>query len=378
MAGRSEQGRDPSRLSLTELEQAYVESVRSAEATGHIGRKNRFAGHRSKIVQELKARGEDRAVLQRLAGHADEKVRACAVGYLNWLDKPRSQTAPEAAPKRPRRPEILWQCDHPPPPALARDGIAERLRRTLPEFCDRLMDLALPAIGLWPQRRANIAATASRFGGTPLAAPDWRWPIFEDEPLLFVGHINCAEFHSLPGAELLPSSGLLVFFGDYDAVHGCEPFGPSGVRLWPDVDHLVPAKAQIDPMEVFPSCALVPRPIIDLPHPLSRAVSKLGLNEHQWRSYFDVWLEVRDHGIPPACVGYASHSKLLGWPDLVQGDLWKFQDEDDARLLLQVDDYCNGEDLHGWGPGGSLYYLLSERDLFAGRYQNCEFEGQFT
>ncbi len=363
---------------MTELEQAYVDSVQAAEATEHIGRKNRLASHRSKIVQELKARGEAHSVLQRLAGHSDENVRAWAVGNLNWLDKPRSETSLAAVPRRPLRPEILWQCDHQPPPALTRDEIAERLRRSVPEFCDRLMDLALPAIGLWPQRRAEIVATASLFGGTPLAAPDWQWPTFADEPLLFVGQINCAELHGLPGAELLPSSGLLTFFGDHDAVQGCEPFGPAGVHLWPDVDRLVPAKAQIDPIEVFPSCALVPRPILDLPHPFSRAVSKLGLNEQQQKSYFDVWLEVRDHGIPPACVGYASFSKLLGWPDLVQSDLWRFQDEGDARLLLQVDEYCNGEELHGWGPGGSLYYLLADRDLRAGRYEACEFEGQFT
>jgi hypothetical protein len=31
-----------------------------------------------------------------------------------------------------------------------------------------------------------------------------------------------------------------------------------------------------------------------------------------------------------------------------------------------------------WGPGGSLYYLLSERDLLAGVVAGCEFEGQFT
>jgi len=28
--------------------------------------------------------------------------------------------------------------------------------------------------------------------------------------------------------------------------------------------------------------------------------------------------------------------------------------------------------------GGSLYYLMSERDLRARRYERCEFEGQFT
>ena len=189
----------------------------------HVGRKNRLARHRWKIAQELEARGEDRAVFRRLAGHSDESVRAAATGYLNWLDKPRS----EPVRRRPLRPEILWQCDHPAPAALAREEIAERLRQSLPEFCDALMDLALPAIGLWPQRRADIAATATRFGGTPSAPPDWQWPIAEEEPLLFVGQINCAELRGLPGAEVLPSAGLLAFFGDHDAVTGCSRSMPA-------------------------------------------------------------------------------------------------------------------------------------------------------
>jgi len=56
----------------------------------------------------------------------------------------------------------------------------------------------------------------------------------------------------------------------------------------------------------------------------------------------------------------------------------RFDTSDDARLLLQVDSYCNGEDTQGWGPGGSLYYVLSEQDLRAHNYESCEFEGQFT
>lgn len=75
---------------------------------------------------------------------------------------------------------------------------------------------------------------------------------------------------------------------------------------------------------------------------------------------------------------YTKCSKLFGWPDLVQSDLQQLGSGDDARLLLQVEDYCNGEELHVWGPGGSLYYSLSERDLRAGLYEKCEFEGQFT
>lgn len=377
-AGMSEQskiGDELSKLNLTQLAQAYVESVEAAEATEHVGRKNRFARRLAKIVQELKARGEARSVLQHLATHSNERVRAWARGNLDWLDKASSETVlkPSAL-----RAQMLWQCDNPPPRALTRDEIAERLRQSVPKFCDRLMDLALPAIGLWPIRPTEIPATASRFGGTPLAPPYWRWPTVQEEPLLFVGQINCAQLRGLPSAALLPSSGLLAFFGDYEALYGCSPFDDRGVYFWPDVDRLVPAKAPIDPLEVFPSCALTPRPTLDLPHPFSRAVRELRMGKEQQSSYADAWWDIRDHGIPPDCVGYTGLSKLFGWPDLVQNDLWRFQSEDDSRLLLQVDKYCNGDDYHTWGPGGSLYYLLPEQDLRAGIFTRCELEGQFT
>ncbi len=361
-------------FSETQLMQAFVDNARAYEAVEHIGRKNRLIGIRFQIVEELKARGDARSNLERLKKHSDPEVRASAGSYLDWLDKPR----PEPAPRRPLRAEVLWQCDHPPPPTLTRAEITEYLRRHLPEAPNRLTDLLLRAIGLWPQRRGEIAVTASRFGGTPLAPPGWQWPVADEEPRLFVGQINCAEFCGLPGAEALPPSGLLAFFGDHDAVTGCFPFDADCVFYWPDVDRLVAAAPAIEPLEVFPSCAIVPRPCLDLPHPLSGAVGRLGLTKQTWRSYFDAWIEVHDHAIPRECVPYAKCSKLFGWPDLVQSDLQQLGSGDDARLLLQVEDYCNGEELHVWGPGGSLYYSLSERDLRAGLYEKCEFEGQFT
>lgn len=210
-------------------QQAYASSVQAAEATEHVGKKNRCARQSSKIVDALKARGEVRPAFERLASHSDATVRKRAQSYLNWLDKPKVHSAP--ALRRSLPPYALWQCDHPPASALGRDEIAKRLRASLPEAYEQLMQLTLPAIGLWPQRRADITATASRFGGMPLAPPDWRWPMFEKEaePLLFVGQINCAELRGLPGAELLPAAGLLAFFADYDAVDGCEPFGPIAV-----------------------------------------------------------------------------------------------------------------------------------------------------
>src|SRR5580700_3633211 len=86
-------------LSEAELEQAYVAGVQAAEATEHVGRKNRLARQRLKIVQELQARGDAREVLDRLAKHPDAEVRRWAQGKLGWLDKPTQAVVPEQRPK---------------------------------------------------------------------------------------------------------------------------------------------------------------------------------------------------------------------------------------------------------------------------------------
>lgn len=362
-------------LSANELEELYVESVEATAATEHAGRQNRFIRQRFAIIEQLSSRGLERAFFLRLVEHSDPHVRDDASAHLRSLDQPANVRV--ATPRSPLRPEITWQCDHPPPPALTREEIDARLRDSIPGACARLMQLALPAIRLWPQRRADIPAAASRFGGMPTAPRDWRWPTHEAEPLLFIGQVNCAELSGLPGAELLPTTGLLAFFGDYDAVTGCFPFAEGGVYHWPEVDRLAPTQAPIEPADVFLSCALVPQAIIDLPHPLSRAVTELELTADEQKTYETVWRDIRHHGIPEACAYYAGFSKLLGWPDIVQSELCQFDASDNARLLLQVDTYCNGEDMQHFGPGGSLFYVLTE-DLRAHRYETCELEGQFT
>ena len=78
MSDLTPESNELSRLSAAELAQAFVESVQAAAATEHIGRKNRLSRQCWQIVQELKARGEARSVLQRLADHSDEEVRKWA------------------------------------------------------------------------------------------------------------------------------------------------------------------------------------------------------------------------------------------------------------------------------------------------------------
>jgi hypothetical protein len=370
-------------LSDGALTHAYVESVKAQVTTEHVGRINRLVDHRNQIFQELRRRDVAHAAMIELADHVDENVRKSAKSDLKRIEKARV-TPPESRPEPPRSLpwQILWQCDHAPPPGLTRDEIAERLRRVLPDVCDTLMDLALPAIGLWPQRmRADRAPTASRFGGVPWAPPHWKWPTVEGEPLLFVGHINCAELRGVPGAELLPPSGLLAFFGDHDAVEACriEAQGDIAVYHWTEVDQLVPAVAPIEPIKTLLECPLAFRPLIDLPDLHSRAIRQLRLTKEQASLYAAEWKAIRRFGFPDDADYYSGFSKLLGWPALVQWrDLDRFEDFEDALLLLQVDDYCNGEDTQDWGSGGSLYYFMPQQALQDRNFAACEFEIQFT
>jgi Domain of unknown function (DUF1963) len=367
-------------LNEAELVRAYIDYARTCDTTENVGKHKRLFGRRLAIVEELKARGVAHPVLRRLLGHSDAPVRSWAQSDFDRLDRPKVQVPPD----RPLRSEFQWQCDNPPPRSITRDEIVQHLRNALPEFHDLLISLALPAIGLWPRRAgADSPDAASRLGGMPLAPPDWQWPVVDDEPLLFVGQINCAEIRGMPGAGLLPSSGLLAFFGEHDGLMGCRIEARHiAICHWTDVDNLVPAVAPIEPSLVFPLCTLTVRALLDLPDPKSLALEELGLNEEQTSRYAAAWKAVRYHGIPDGLEHYCAVSKLLGWPALVQWhdlDCFDLSRKKDARLLLQFDDYCNGQEVHFWGGGGgSIYFHGPEKDLRKRRYDRCEFDIQFT
>ena len=67
--------------------------------------------------------------------------------------------------------------------------------------------------------------------------------------------------------------------------------------------------------------------------------------------------------------------------DLAVGDLVGMGDPGEAEtnglhLLLQIDSYSNGTESAEWGDRGSLYFLIRNNDLQAGRFERCEFEMQ--
>ena len=156
----------------------------------------------------------------------------------------------------------------------------------------------------------------------------------------------------------------------------------SAVFYWPDVTNLQQATPPNDLAYVLPICALAFRPLVDLPDPYSRVMETILTNPEQVTRYAKIVDAVRHHGIPDDMHDYCAFSKLFGWPALVQPhDVDEFGDGPGANglsLLLQLDEYANGEAPSDLGPGGSLYFLIYDDDLHTRRFDRCEFDRQFT
>jgi uncharacterized protein YwqG len=406
---------DLSTLSVDELVRTFVETILFRKTIEHVGRRNRLIDRICDIEKELAARNPRLDCMRGLLQHSDREVRYHTAVAFKDIDRatfkkiltdlakgkddvgfeiriffddvlkgkePRdvSSNGPNSAAA-----EAAWQPRHPPPAAMSLPQIRRQLARTMsPEFAGHVQSLARPAIGLWPQRpRGELSVTASRLGGMPHAPPGWSWPLCRTEPLFFLGQINCAELRGLPAAEKLPSSGLLAFFADHDAFNGCtsDYKNAFAVYHWTDLDQLALAMPPVELQQTFPLCALAFRPMIEVPDPTTRFIQELDWSDEDEWAYSDLREAIRDHGIPEWSRGLTPLSKLFGWPDWVQYESQEMAELDKLHglhLLLQLDAFTDGATWAEWGGGGSLYFLIRDADLAAGRFDRCVFEMQGT
>ncbi len=396
-------------MTEAELVAAWLDNLRTYELIEHVGAANRHLDKCRTIADEMKSRcGGQPLFFLPLLRHPDPEVRYTAAQQFRHNDPGlfrstlvalqaeggeigRSATSSLDMP--PPRPSVerlvlsadhpsFWQENNPPPPAMTVEEITTRLRAICPAESEALLQLARPAIGLWPQRpRADLPVDGSRLGGMPHAPHGFAWPMAETEPMLFLGQINCADLKGLPGSGYFPSHGLLALFGDHDTINGCMFTALGGaVRYWPQIDHLVPAIPPLELSDVFLVSELAFRPVVDMPHPDSevvRAIIRDGTRIEKYRTFHEA---MRLFGFPHTNYSYG-FGKLLGWPHLVQNDeLDFFLDHADSpfRLLIQIDSYGDGKNHQGWGPGGSLYFMIPEDDFAAGRLEEAQLTGQFT
>ncbi len=83
---------------------------------------------------------------------------------------------------------------------------------------EQLIALLRPAIALTATRTedAQIPVGASKFGGAPDAPTEFEWPMWNEKPLGFLAQINLEEVAPFDVEEVLPKSGLLLFFYDFE------------------------------------------------------------------------------------------------------------------------------------------------------------------
>ena len=82
---------------------------------------------------------------------------------------------------------------------------------------DRIVALARDSVLLVPRLQAGLIGT-SRLGGEPELPDTVPWPVrLDGSPLAFLGQVDLAELARFPAAQVLPSSGVLLFF--YDATN---------------------------------------------------------------------------------------------------------------------------------------------------------------
>jgi uncharacterized protein YwqG len=354
---------------------------------------------RRRVFDAIDANPERLALLRALLAHAQLEVRVAAAWHCGWR-----QVAPEEAERamtelaerpggigldarhwlesRARMAAYRGQAPAPktlsydPAPAGCSRAAAMKLiaRAFATERARALAPLLRRAIHLWPRARGDDPR-ASCFGGLPALPPGYAWPVFEDEPLLFLGQVNCADLHAAVGANPLPKRGLLQFYGDHDEVNGGGPM-ESGVALFfPDPDALQPAPAPIRDFLELPRCGLDFHRTVELPDPASDVVADLRLSPVEQDDYRKLRSEL---GPPGGGRRDEFGSKLLGWPNLIQRDLGDDCGEPRAgeALLLQIGWYHDGARWQDWGPGGLVYFILNERALAKARFDLAAMEMQ--
>ena len=268
-----------------------------------------------------------------------------------------------------------------------------------------LKDLCKNAIHLNIGGKGTHVVGGTRFGGMPDVPKDFVWPAFEgvglmddavkSRPLSFLAQFNCAELAALDTEGLLPKTGLLSFF--YEMESSCWGFDPKDagcarVFWFEDISALAPAQVPEDLASDFRFPLLKIAVESGASYIDGQDFRILHEGDIDWESMGDI-LEELSIEDPENC------SKLLGWPNLIQGSMmlecefasrgyylgnpegWAKvpQDEreekmqtslEDWRLLFQLDTVESAEDNFElmFGDCGRLYFCIRKEDLSARRF----------
>ncbi|WP_439627896.1 DUF1963 domain-containing protein [Gemmata sp.] len=301
-------------------------------------------------------RGEADLLAAVLADPGDDTARLVYADWLDEHDDPRGQylrdtvAAFRNGTKLPRE-SRTWKAWS----DLVGIDLMRRLWQQTPtEFSQTVLGLARPAVNFVAKRtaEAKIPVGASKFGGGPDLPAGAKWPVYRGAPLSFLAQINLAELAPSPACRELPSSGVLSVFCYYDPDEGNDAFPKGSWKLlhFPDASKLT---RNLPPEVSFSPCRLVFTECLTVPDPDSPWNKTIGFGHHEDAE--DMYREV--------IVGPVGGHQLLGYPVPIQCDPL---DKKTVRHLLTID--ADDKPDWMWGDGGALYFLITEADLKAHRF----------
>lgn len=247
----------------------------------------------------------------------------------------------------------------------------------------------------------NPFSGCTKFGGTPLVPAGFEWPYYEGEdylfeeiknrPLAFFAQFDLAEISQYDTDGLLPPSGMLSFFYDYESLRwGFDPKDKGCARVYLFEGELTRAEFPDDLPE---RCRFPEMEIIAAPEKSYQSYEDFLVQRDPRRLLWEEYEGVQKIlGIKEP----NSRSKLLGWADVIQGNMtreceltsrgyflgagWdnvKPQDRQEAEqwanrdwtLLFQLDCMLNNYTLE-FGDTGRIYFYIRRDDLAARNFDN--------
>lgn len=298
---------------------------------------------------------------------ADQSDDAAKLVYADWLqdrDDPRGPLLRDSVAAF-RAGQTLPSAKAAPRPWCDLVGVTlmrNILASGLTAHADAFLRLARPALDYKAVRTADkkIPVGASKLGGLPDLPVGMVWPCHDEEPLSFLGQFNFAELSQSVVCRELPAAGWLSVFCRYDGDGDDDfPKGTWQVLYFPEGTKLV--RARSGPEMTFRSGRLTFTETLTLPEEDSPFRKEIGL-----RSDAAAWSKYQTN-----VAGYRGGHQILGYPCGIQGDVLGRKT---VRHLLTIGpDKVTGWE---WGDGGSLYFVLPEADLKAGRFDRVTMDMQ--
>lgn len=226
--------------------------------------------------------------------------------------------------------------------------------------------------------------TSTKIGGNPHVIEEFasEYPAYFDEnnnkrPFVFVAQINCKEIHKFDKASLLPKTGILYFFCDYESYLGYVYYYDGDLTVLKELE--LPYDEDLKIKE----CPLTLSNRLELPD-----YEDFGIL-HENGYFFDTTTYYRalNSIYNEQKISYEfTIGKMLGYADLIEGsiieeaaekDLGKpFEECEEDEILKSANDWilllqCNN--LYG---NDSLYFYIKKEDLKNNNFDNIYFSVQ--